>query len=107
MQEFENGAKRSAMLPRYDLIPFEALEALAMRFTEGAGKYGDNNFKLGGPIFAQQAIEHMYEHLGKYCHPECSPEDDLVGNLAGVMWGAAYLIWYEKNRKAVNLDEHL
>ncbi|MFZ7134356.1 MAG: dATP/dGTP diphosphohydrolase domain-containing protein [Eubacteriales bacterium] len=34
---------------RWDLIPLEALERVAIHYTKGAKKYGDDNWKKGVP----------------------------------------------------------
>jgi hypothetical protein len=51
-QEFNTGAHRdtSEGKGRFDLIPYEALQRVALTYQKGAEKYGENNWKKGMPI---------------------------------------------------------
>ena len=48
---FATGARRndSTGKGRYDLLPVEAIQALAQRFEYGASLHGDNNWRKGIP----------------------------------------------------------
>ena len=48
--------------PRFDLIPFEFLEAVAEVLTHGAVKYGPYNWKRGRKDFFLEAIA-MFDHV--------------------------------------------
>jgi hypothetical protein len=72
-EEFFSGAKRSVRMPRYDLIPFVALQRLAERYTGsmvngepdgGALKYGESNWKKGLP--SSDVINHIIHHLSRW-----------------------------------------
>lgn len=72
-QEFQTGAKRSARMPRYDLIPKVATDRLANRFTGelidehatgGAYKYGEGDWEKGLPT--SDVINHIIHHLTNY-----------------------------------------
>lgn len=97
--EFENGVKREHLRPRYDLIPKEGLEELAIRFTQGAEKYGEYVWQGAGDDFFKDIPNHMVDHLWNYMNRIDNGEDNDIDNLAAVMWGCATLIWKIKNRK--------
>jgi hypothetical protein len=66
-QEFSTGAHRdtSEGKGRFDLIPYEALQRVAVTYQKGAEKYGENNWKKGMPIerFIDSGCRHAYKHL--------------------------------------------
>lgn len=50
--------------PFYDLIPYEPLKRLAMHFTNGAKKYGENNWqKANSPEEYQRFLRSAFRHL--------------------------------------------
>jgi len=69
--KFDSGAKRSnsiggveymdSLIPRFDLIPKEPLERLALRYGLGAIKYGEDNYKKGLPN--NNLLNHAIGHL--------------------------------------------
>lgn len=50
---------------RYDLLPPEALHALAVWYEQGGKRYGDRNWEKGLPLslFLSAAIRHAYKLL--------------------------------------------
>jgi len=78
---------------RYDLIPPEALEALAYVYTAGAEKYGPRDWERG------VAYSHMYaalmRHLERWRMGEDYDPDDGQHHLASVVWRAMALLTYE------------
>jgi hypothetical protein len=70
---------------RFDLIPFEALEALAKLFERGAKKYGESNWRKGAPI--SRYFDSMLRHALK-ANDGQTDED----HLAAVMWNAGCAI---------------
>jgi hypothetical protein len=99
MHEFENSAKRSEVRPRYDLIPFEALIGLADRFTIGL-KYGEDNWKSGGPDFFKDAKNHLIHHLWCWLDGRLEDEKSPTDHLKSVLWNASILLWWELKGKA-------
>lgn len=97
MKTFASGAKRSNLVPRYDLIPAEGLRRLAERYTLGAAKYGEYNWQKGllDKEYVDQFKCHLIEHFYKYITEGCSKDD----NLAAVAWGAFALMEAEKKAK--------
>jgi hypothetical protein len=65
--EFATGAVRDGAegKGRFDLIPFEALQAVAQVFEAGGKKYADRNWELGMPTnkFADSAMRHLHKHV--------------------------------------------
>lgn len=63
---YENGFNRdmSEGKGRYDLLPWNALDAVAKHCEAGAKKYGEHNINLGCP--QHSLIDSATRHLGKY-----------------------------------------
>ena len=81
---------------RYDLIPAEALEALAEVYTLGARKYGDNNYLNG--IKYSRVYAALVRHLQAFWQGESIDPDDGQYHLASVAWGAFTLLTYESRQ---------
>ena len=66
MDTIGNGVQReeSSRHVRYDLIPPEAIIALAEVLYEGSKKYGDRNWEKGIPV--QNCLDHCLGHLMQY-----------------------------------------
>lgn len=64
-QSFESGAVRDIQhgKGRFDLLPFEGLEALCQVFEAGSMKYGDRNWEKGMPV--SRFIDSMVRHAVK------------------------------------------
>lgn len=94
MVEYSSGAKRSAHMPDYALIPKAGLRRLAERYSLGLKKYTRNNWKLGlrDPVYIEQFVNHMIEHIFDYVENGCEKDD----NLAAIAWGAFALMEAEK-----------
>jgi hypothetical protein len=105
LHQFTSGAKSSGKLPSYHLIPWEVFaDRLALRYMEGAEKYGEGNWESGlnDRKFIADRANHMLEHAHKavrrllYPPAERYPLDD---DLAAVIWGAIFLM-AAQNRQA-------
>lgn len=87
---FDTGAHRDTQegKPRYDLIPVEMLERLAMLYARGAEKYDEDNWKKGIPIQRVQAslLRHYFAWV---------QGDRTEDHLAAVIWNAACIMYYE------------
>lgn len=68
-----SGIKYDQHKPRFDLLPSEALEEVAIILTFGAEKYGAHNWK-GGIVYSRlvaAALRHIYAFLrGETIDPE-------------------------------------
>ena len=96
METFDGGAKReSRQMPRYDLIPPDALRRLAMIYTEGAERYGVRNWEKGIPF--SNLYNHAKEHIQQYLEGDNS-EDQL----AKAAWGLFAMMHLEAIRPDLN-----
>ena len=97
MQTTEQGANREANdgRGRFDLFPYEAMEALAKWYEEGAKKYGDRNWEKG--LSVRDCINRMVRHSHKAANG-LTDED----HLSAVMWNAAAAITMMKSRPDCN-----
>jgi hypothetical protein len=100
MEETRFGAMRESNKGRgrFDLLPFEAMEALAIWYEEGAAKYDDRNWEKG--ISVKDCINRMIRHAIKAGNG-WTDED----HLAAVMWNAAAAITMIRRKPECN-DHH-
>ena len=61
---------------RYDLVPWEALEPVVRVLMHGAGKYGDDNWRLV-PDHERRYFAAAMRHLVE--HAKCQPTDPETG----------------------------
>ena len=98
--KYEGGATRSKSMYAYHLIPPCAIKAMSDRWTLGAVKHGEGNWKHGGVQFIKQCINHLYNHLNKELEIdfditiEREPTQD--SNLGAILWNAGALCWFKK-----------
>lgn len=97
MERTEHGAKRESNegRGRFDLLPYEAIEALAKWYEEGAKKYDERNWENG--ISVKDCINRMIRHALKAGNG-WTDED----HLAAVMWNAAAAITMIQRRPDCN-----
>jgi len=97
MEVTEQGANRESNSGRgrFDLLPYEAMEALSKWYEEGAKKYDDRNWENG--ISVKDCINRMIRHAIKAGNG-WTDED----HLAAVMWNAAAAITMMKRRPDCN-----
>lgn len=91
-QAYEGGATRSKMDVRLDLVPKEAIMAMARRLTLGADRHGANNWRKGGEEFRLATISHLMKHLLDYI--ENGNRDDA--NSDAIICNAAFLCEFER-----------
>lgn len=99
-REFPGGSRRdnAELKPRMELLPYDLLERVAMWYTLGADKYGDNNWRKGQP--ASAVIGSMQRHLSKIIKGDVSED-----HYAAVVWNALALMntdTYFKEDKLIN-----
>src|SRR5947209_10864987 len=92
-RRFPGGARRSDRKPRFDLIPFDFLEAVAEVLTRGAARYGPYNWKCGKKDFFLDAWNHAFVHLQKFKEGDTSED-----HLAHLACNVAFLIWAVRRR---------
>ncbi len=90
---FRGGARRSDRKPRFDLIPWEFLEAVAVVLAEGATRYGSHNWKRGGRDFFVDAWNHAFVHLEKF-----KEGDQSEDHLAHLACNVVFLLWAVKRK---------
>lgn len=81
---------------RWELIPLDCLEDIARVYTEGAKKYGDNNWQNldnGYERYKGALLRHLYAAE----HDEFD-EETGCRHLAQVAWNAIALLWLSKNK---------
>lgn len=87
-RDFTTGSRRDVATGkgRFDLLPFEVMEALAKHYEKGATKYGDDNWKKGQPlsVYLDSGLRHtMRWGMGE------ADEDHLIAgiwNLVAAWW---------------------
>lgn len=80
--------------PFYDLIPFAPLKRLAMHFTNGAKKYGENNWQKAN---SQEEYERFkrsaWRHLAQW-----SKGDKDEDHASAVIWNIMAYEWHIKHK---------
>jgi hypothetical protein len=99
METTEFGAKRESNegRGRFDLLPYEAIEALAKWYEEGAKKYEDRNWEKGMPFsrYVGSAFRHLLAFMmGK--------EDE--DHLAACAWNC-FAIMHHQELGQTELDD--
>lgn len=82
---------------RWELLPLDCIEDVARVYTEGAKKYGDNNWQNldnGYERYKGALLRHLYAS-------ETNEFDQETGcrHLAQVAWNALAMLWYSKHNK--------
>lgn len=90
-QEFETGAVRDIQKGkgRFDLISPVGLRRLAVRYEEGAIKYGDSNWQKG--IKISRCLDSAMRHINQYLEGDWSED-----HLAAVAWNIFACMHYEE-----------
>ena len=91
---FTTGARRNSSdgKGRYDLLPVEAIDALAKRYEYGANLHGDNNWRYGIPdqSLYDSALRHLFQALGHFYDADRYTDED---HLAACLWNVCALIY--------------
>lgn len=85
--------KDDAAKPRMDLIPPEALFALADVLTHGADKYGERNWERG--MDRGRIVAALLRHLTAWMAGEDADPDSGMPHSAHVLTNAAFLVAHE------------
>lgn len=102
-QEFETGARRDTQegKPRFGLVPPYPLKRLAQHYTNGAVKYGENNWTKGIPC--SRSWESLERHVQDF--KDGKMDED---HLAAIVWNAFAIMWYMERMPEMNdLAEYL
>lgn len=95
-----NGVKYDEGKLRYDLIPPEAMEALAHIYTMGAVKYGPNNWERG--MSWSRIIGALFRHLYSWIKGDEIDKESGKSHLWHVLWNVAALVTYEARKIGVD-----
>ena len=93
-EDKEDGVKYDAGKLRMELIPPEAIEALAEVITYGANKYNDDNWKK---VSKDRYIGALMRHLNAYRKGELYDDESGLTHMAHILTNAAFLIYKEEN----------
>lgn len=78
---------------RWDLLPFDALEQVAMVATYGAKKYAPKNWELG--MSWSRMFGSIMRHLAARMRGEIMDPESGLPHLAHAAWNAMALLSYE------------
>lgn len=81
---------------RYDLIDPEALHQLALVYTFGAKKYGDNNWRKG--LKWSRVFGAIMRHMWAWFKGEDKDPESGISHLAHAAWGCFTLLAYSVSR---------
>ncbi len=87
---------------RMDLIPPEAIEALALTLTKGAQKYGDRNWEKG--IDPNRCIAALMRHLMRHMAGEEFDPDSGQPHMDHVLTNAVFVVTYQRREADVDAD---
>lgn len=94
----DKGVKHDQGKSRLDLIPPEALFAMAEVLGFGANKYGDRNWELG--IDPDRLYAALQRHLWAWWGGEEEDEESLLPHLWHALAGISMLITLQQRGKA-------
>ena len=84
--KYDNGKRR------WDLVPFECLDALADIYTFGAAKYQPNSWQQLED-FDNRYFAAILRHLSAWRQGEWLDQESGYPHLAHAMWGCCALLW--------------
>jgi hypothetical protein len=93
-----DGTKYDAEKPRMDLLPFEALEAVAEVLTFGAKKYADNNWQKVNCAESRYKAA-MLRHLCAQDRGEARDGESGLLHAAHMATNALFILWFEIQRE--------
>ena len=95
------GLRHSAGKPRYDLIPPEFMEALAVHYAQGSLKYSERNWERG--MKWGECFRALMSHAWKWARGEqCDNDPAMPGyrphHMIPVIWNAIAIYTYETRK---------
>ncbi|HYE80362.1 MAG TPA: dATP/dGTP diphosphohydrolase domain-containing protein [bacterium] len=96
----KTGGEKGSKLARFDLLPWDAIWALAEHFGRGARKYADRNWEKGygwGLSFAA-----LHRHLAAWWGGEDIDEETGSHHLLAVAWHALAMWWFQRHGKGTD-----
>lgn len=102
MEKFQTGSHRDSRKGkgRFDLVPFEGIRRVALRYEYGADHYGDRNWEKGQPLsrMLDSALRHLMQAL--------DGQDD-EDHLAAVAWNSLGVMHIQREIQAGRLPAEL
>lgn len=98
------GLRYDANKARYDLLPPEAMDALAMHYAKGAAKYADRNWERGmswGKCFAS-----LMRHAWAFWKGEDIDQETGTHHMVAVAWNAIAIFTYHSRKIGID-DRHI
>jgi len=101
-EHFSTGSRRDCRTGkgRWDLLPWESIERIAIHTENGALKYGDRNWEKGQPI--SRFLDSAISHITKYAQGR--NEED---HLAAACWNLLAIMHHQHHIKLGNLPTEL
>jgi hypothetical protein len=101
----EPGKRYDVGKPRYDLIPPEVLDQLAMLYTVGADKYEERNWEKG--MSWSRVFNPLMRHAWAFWRGETHDPETKMNHMIHVAWNALALAHYCGNDKYKKLDDRV
>lgn len=90
--DYDRTIKHDQDKPRWDLLPYNAIEQIAIIMTQGAEKYGDYNWQKVEKERYQAA---MMRHFCEYMNGNSLDKDSGMMHISHVLVNALFLVWKE------------
>ena len=98
------GVKYDGEKPRWDLLPFDAVEEVVKVLTAGANKYADDNWKHVRP-FSRRYISALLRHLVARIKGEIYDPETGFRHTAHMGCCALFLIWGDMNLNLIKEEQ--
>lgn len=92
------GIKHDAGKPRMDLLPFEALEAIAQVLTFGAEKYSVDGWKKVDNA-ERRYMAALLRHLCAHDRGEARDAESGLPHAAHMATNALFILWFELQKE--------
>jgi hypothetical protein len=95
-----SGIKYDEHKPRWDLLPFDALNEIAKVMTYGAIKYEPRNWEHG--MSWNRVFASMQRHLSAWFHGNNIDDESKMSHLAHAACCMLYLLAFEVRREGID-----
>lgn len=97
----QSGIKHDEEKIRMDLLPFEALEAVAEVLTHGAKKYTDNGWQTVNNA-ERRYLGALLRHLTAHARGETRDRESGLLHAAHMATNALFILWFELQKEKEN-----
>lgn len=94
------GGEKGSKLSRFDLLPWDAIWALAEHYGRGAEKYADRNWEKGYRWGLSHAA--LHRHLAAWWNGEDIDAETGSNHMLAVAWHALALWWWQAHAKGTD-----